>query len=1063
MELTVKGRVLGVMLAASLLAGCGSDTPVEAIPADSLDGQLASTVKGREFTPDTRSLPAIDSPMAQLGKALFFARSLSGDGDVACASCHHPLLAGGDGLSLPVGVQSRQPLLLGPGRRLFPNSRLDPVAGDGPNVPRNSPTTFNSALYNRAMFHDGRLFVLDAGLSANGAGQALKSPDSFQNLPDPDAIPNLMAAQARFPVTSLFEMKGYGPFMALSNATVRSAIEERLQAGTAWLESFRTAFGLPSATASELITYPNIATALGEYQRSQVFIATPWRDYVAGQTEAIPEKAKRGALLFFRSIEEGGAGCVSCHSGAHFSNEKFYVSGFPQIGRGKNTAQQDFGRREVTQAEADRFRFRVPSLLNVAKTAPYGHAGTFESLKDTVRYHINPMQGAAGFDASLQQLSQFNGLGVRYPNAAANTLQAAEAFMASDSRPLLYQKDISEEHLDYLVAFLDTLTDPCLDDSACLAPWIARPDRDNPDGSMLSACFRSDVVPGYPCGTEPGNDDNADPEPEPVALDPAPFVDPLRQAAMVNLLENCPDNLTGTGNTGQHAFISVPSTQSGLTHRHGFALSTWLNLAQRREDLIVSGAVAVGDINEDCINDLVFPAGDNGVHAYLGQGDGRYASTIAGLPARMLGAAIADLNGDYRPDFMLGEFSTATATTAKLQIAINQWPSYSIIPTDTSGVASLRNIGSISVGDFNLDGWPDLFIGMWTTLYNTVTDTHLWKGLGNMAFTPAEPAGLTNVLDFTFSPNFADINNDGRPDLVVASDFENSQVYLQEETGTFRKITNRSVISDENGMGAAVADFDNDGDLDWFVSSVYTTLAPAGNWGTTGNRFYRNPGNGLFTDDTTAAGVRNGGWGWGSCAADVDNDGDLDIYQVNGWGLPEDIWNIITLNSGATPPYAEFIATGARLFINDGSGRFQERAADWNADDQNSGRGLACLDADRDGDIDFLIANNSRSPSLLLNQSGAGNGRHFLSVRLVGKAPNTGSLGARIYVTANGKTQMREVGLGTNYLGNNPLEQHFGLASAARADHVRVHWPATGKELILDNVAANQFMVIAEP
>lgn len=1062
MELTFKGWALWLVLAASALSGCGNDTPVESIPPTSLDGQIASAVNGLEFTPDTRSLPAINSPLAQLGKALFFARSLSGDGDVACASCHHPLLAGGDGLSLPVGVQSRQPLLLGPGRRLFQNSTLDPVAADGPNVPRNSPTTFNTALYNRAMFHDGRLFVLDAGLSANGAGQSLKSPDSFQNLPDPDATPNLMAAQARFPVTSLFEMKGYGPFMALNNATVRSAIEERLQATNAWLEPFRTAFGQPAASTSALVTYPNISKALGEYQRSQVFIDTPWRHYIAGDTLAITDDAKRGALLFFRSIEQGGAGCVSCHSGAHFSNEKFYVSGFPQIGRGKNTAQQDFGRREVTQADTDRFRFRVPSLLNVAKTAPYGHAGTFDSLKEAVRYHMNPLQGASAFDATLQSLRQFNGLSVRYPNAAANTQQAAQAFMTSDSKPLLYQQDIREEHLDYLVAFLGTLTDPCLDDSSCLSPWIARPDSDNPDGSMLSACFNSDVIPGYPCGSEPGGNTGPEPEPEPVVQDPATVVDPVRQAEVVLHLQNCANNIASSSNTGQQSFLSVPTEQSGLGHRHGFSLSTWMNLSQRREDLIISGAVAVGDINEDCFNDLVFPAGDNGIHVYLGQGNGRFASATS-IAGRMHGAALADLNGDYRPDFLLGEFSTATATTAKLHITINQWPSYSVVPTSTSRVASLRNIGSISVGDFNLDGWPDLFIGMWTTLYNTVTDKHLWKGLGNMAFAPAEPPGLTNVLDFTFSPNFADINNDGRPDLVVASDFENSQVYLQNETGTFRKITDRSVISDENGMGAAVADFDNDGDLDWFVSSVYTTLTPAGNWGMTGNRFYRNPGNGHFTDDTTTAGVRNGAWGWGSCAADVDNDGDQDIYQVNGWGLPNDIWNIITLNSGKTPPYQEFISTGARLFINDGSGRFQEQALQWQADDQRSGRGLACLDADRDGDIDFLIANNSDYPSLLLNQSGSDNGRHFLSVRVVGKAPNTAALGARVHVTANGKTQMREIGLGTNYLGNNPPEQHFGLASASQAERVRIYWPASGREVILDNVAANQFLVVAEP
>lgn len=1059
-------RVLPVLLAAVLAACGGGDEPVRDIPAASLDEALAAAVDPVALRPAVAGLPAADDPLAALGRALFFSRTLSGSGDVACASCHHPFLAGADGLSLPVGVQSDDPSLLGPGRRIYPNAALDAVAGDGPNVPRNSPTTFNIALYDRSLFHDGRLFVLDAVHQRNGEGQALRSPDSLQNLPDAAAVPNLAAAQARFPVTSLFEMRGYGEFLSENNATVRQRIEQRLQASGGWLEAFRSAFGQPGANAPELVTFANAALALGEYQRSQVFVDSPWQAWLRGERARLGEEAKRGALLFFRSREEGGAGCVACHSGPHLSNEGFYVSGFPQIGRGKNTAQQDFGRREVTQSDPDRYRFRVPSLLNVARTAPYGHAGTFDTLRDVVRYHVDPVAGAAAFDYTLQGLRQYRGLTVRYPNAARNTQLAAEAFMASDSRPLLYQPELDEAALSQLVAFLEALTDPCLDNRDCLAPWVAQAGRDNPDGAMLEACFDEAVVPGHPCapgsggGTGSGSTGGGSPGPEPVAKDPASVRDPAALAAMVVGLRACANGVATAANAGHNEFRRLLPLESGLIRGHGFYLSTWTNNTRRQEDYLNSGGLAVGDLDGDCWLDVLLAGGDYGLHFFRGAPGGRF-NWVSTDNHQVLGAAIADLDGDYRPEAVAGGF-LRTGGTTEVRIWKNRWPAFDQVDAAASGLQAYRNVGSMAVGDYNQDGWPDLFIGMWSAVYNTVPDHHLWRGLGDLRFRGAGPTGLTNVMDFTFTPAIADINNDSRPDLLMAADFENTQSYLQTEANTFQKITVREQLSDENGMGAAVADFDNDGDLDWFVSAVYSRQAPTGNWGITGNRFYRNPGNGYFRDDTEAAGVRDGGWGWGSCAADFDNDGDLDIYQVEGYGFLDFIWQALNPDGIFTAPWLGFLGKPSRLFINDGSGHFTEQAVAWGVADLNEGRGLSCLDSDRDGDIDLLVVNHSSWPSYFQNEGGSGPGRRFLSVRLVGTAPNTEALGARIYVSAGGRTQMREVANGSNYLGNNPLEQHFGLGSAATAD-IRVVWPRTGQESLLRDVPVNQFLVIPEP
>lgn len=1065
--------LLAFIMLAGVLSGCGDKDSVTALPAQDLDAKLATEIDPADFAMDMASLPSIEDPVAKLGRALFFSGSLSGDEDVACVSCHHPLLAGADGLSLSVGVQARQPLKLGPGRLIFPDLVLDPAAKDGPNVPRNAPTTFNIGFYDRFMFHDGRVHVLGDITHPNGAGLQHRTPDSFQNTPDLEAGANLSATQALFPVTSLFEMRGYGSFKILDNQQTRFAIEERLRQSPNWLEAFRTAFAQPAANAETLITYHNIAQALGEYQRSQVFVDNAWSHYLKGDREALDEAAKRGALLFFRSREEGGAGCAACHSGGHFTNEQFHVAGFPQIGRGKNTAQQDFGRFEVTQNETDRYAFRVPSLLNVARTAPYGHAGTFDTLEEVIRYHVDPVGGKDRFDYTLQSLSQYQGLTVTYPNVRNNTRLAVERFVTSPSYALLANPGMTDVEVGYLAAFLRSLTDSCVSDAACLAPWIAKPETDNPDGLMLQICFDEDVVAGFPCPPDPPRTATPPAPPTP----PAETINPdvALKVAEADRLAACPNGLATVANAGQPVFTRLTSAETGIDHQHGYSLEYWVNNFPRVNELMVNGSVGVGDLNQDCWQDMVFTAGLEGNLTYLGASGFSFSKQASAGPAESNSSVtIADLNADYRPDLMVGNYPVysldGSVTETNFVVHENRWPDFVQHQNADTGISYGRNTSSIAVGDYNRDGWPDLMIGLWNLRSSTPADSHLWKNLGSMQFAGVDASlglsGLSNAIDHSFSPSLVDFNNDGRTDVLMAGDFENSQVFVQQEAGNFLKVTDRSVISDENGMGSAVADFDNDGDLDWFVTSIYSLNPPirAGNWGITGNRLYRNQ-DGTFADDTEVAGVRDGSWGWGACAADFDNDGDLDLFHVNGYALPDAVWERYKVRSQWTgdPPYFEFIGDKARLFINDGSGRFTRAEDTWGIADSGEGRGVSCYDADRDGDLDVVIVNNSAEPSVYRNESGAGAGRHFLSIRLVGNTPGTEALGARIYVESGGVTQMREVSLSTNYMSNNPLEQHFGLGGASSVDRVRVLWPRTGQISELTNVAANQFLVIAEP
>jgi hypothetical protein len=356
----------------------------------------------------------------------------------------------------------------------------------------------------------------------------------------------------------------------------------------------------------------------------------------------------------------------------------------------------------------------------------------------------------------------------------------------------------------------------------------------------------------------------------------------------------------------------------------------------------------------------------------------------------------------------------------------------------------------------------DLFMTHWGTRPAAGESiVYLWRNNGDGTFSNDNAAaGIPDQLpedffDTTFTPNFADINSDGWPDILAAADFGASGISLNNGDGTFRDATT-DVISDENGMGAAVGDYDNDGDLDWFVTSIFDSSPTlGGRWGLSGNRLYRNRGDGTFEDATDEAGVREGGWGWGACFADFDNDGFLDIFHVNGWGRLDVATGAFFLDLAAP-----FHFDRSRLFLSDGDGTFTERSAALGIHDTDQGRGVVCFDYDRDGDVDILVANNGGAPRLFRNDGG--NRLGFLQVKLRGRSPNTEAIGARVYVTEGDRTQLREIRNGSNFESQDPAVAHFGLGTAALVAEVRILWP-NGQSSSLTNVTVNQFLIVDEP
>ena len=200
---------------------------------------------------------------------------------------------------------------------------------------------------------------------------------------------------------------------------------------------------------------------------------------------------------------------------------------------------------------------------------------------------------------------------------------------------------------------------------------------------------------------------------------------------------------------------------------------------------------------------------------------------------------------------------------------------------------------------------------------------------------------------------------------------------------------------------------------------------------------------------TLEAGVEHGYWGWGSCFADFNNDGNLDIFHVNGFGFPPD--------GGLA---REFFEDPSRLFLSNGDGTFSEMGAELGIADTGQGRGVVCFDFDRDGDIDIFIANNDQEAKLYRNDGG--NNGNFLNVKLNGLPPNTQGIGSRVIVKTNDTVQIRELRAGSNFVSQDPAEAHFGIGDATIINELEVQWLG-GKNTLLKNVGINQFLTISHP
>ena len=362
-------------------------------------------------------------------------------------------------------------------------------------------------------------------------------------------------------------------------------------------------------------------------------------------------------------------------------------------------------------------------------------------------------------------------------------------------------------------------------------------------------------------------------------------------------------------------------------------------------------------------------------------------------------------------------------------------------------------------GDFDLDGDLDLWVGEWRTpgLSFPEIPSHA-KLLRNMG--PELPGyfedvtnefgvnqddtylevGANNEGVFVYSVAFADIDRDRYPDLMLASDFWCTRVLWGTPDDKFIDGTDASnVVDTQNGMGSTLADWDADGDLDWYITDIVNSA-------NSGNRLYRYDGNREFTNVTNETGTRSAGnseWSWGTAFLDHDNDGDMDLVATNGWFG----------TSTVEDPMA--------FWDNDGNGNMTPAQEELGLANTGNGRGLIVFDADNDGDMDMLVINNYDSPIFYRNY--VEDQGHWLRVVAPGTISNTEGIGAQITVFDGEKTRYGEVGAtGSHFLGHAPRDVHFGLGEATTVD-VTIYWPVSDQTVVMKDVDVDQILTVEEP
>ncbi len=515
----------------------------------------------------------------------------------------------------------------------------------------------------------------------------------------------------------------------------------------------------------------------------------------------------------------------------------------------------------------------------------------------------------------------------------------------------------------------------------------------------------------------------------------------------------------------------------------------------------MGAAVSIVDFDKDGWDDIyVTNSGEGSKNAlYRNMGNGTFRDVaeevgLADVNQPGTGVSTGAVWGDYDND---GYEDVLIYKWGKPELYHNDAGKHFTRVTEQAGLPAWVNANTAIWLDYDNDGKLDLFLGgyypenvdLWH-LKNTkmMPDSfeyannggrkYLFHNLGNGKFEEVSEKMGIDSRRWALASVAADLRGTGYPDLFIANDYGVSELYFNDHGRGFREVGKQTGVgyAPKSGMTAAVGDVLNDGQFGIYVSNISEegVLVQGNNlWmpkaGTGGDDIkYENMAN--------AMGVELGGWSFGAQFGDLNNDGLMDLYVVNGnvsldrnrtyWydyskvaggnaAIISDAANWPPLNGRSLSGYQQ-----KRVWMNDGAGQFREVSQLIGITDVYDGRSVALADFDNNGALDVVVAN--QNGPLLLYRNTVSPANKWIEFQLEGTRSNRSAIGAQVTLYWNRQRQVQEVSGGSGFCAQNQRRLHFGLGKTTQVDRVQIRWPS-GKIQTLATPALNQIHKIEEP